>query len=156
MNDKQRQARITRALIQITEAPDAIQVRAAAEFARGYLEGMLEEGGLSVDVARSLQKTAVSRRDTRLADFGDLAIQSALQQGAHDQIKRLLRDADRLNFWQAHDWYTGERTSDGEWRFFHAEGDSCKGASLREALDELQRIQPDLRGEMDDADAWEG
>lgn len=85
--------------------------------------------------------------------------QGVLQQVANDQLKRLLKDADRLNFWQAHDWYMGERTADGQWRFFHAEdaeGQSCTGASLREALDELQKVQPDLRGAMDDADAWEG
>lgn len=85
--------------------------------------------------------------------------QDALQSVANDQLKRLLKDADRLNFWQAHDWYTGERTADGEWRFFHAEdadGQSCSGASLREALDELKKVQPDLRNTMDDADAWEG
>ncbi|KPB62554.1 putative uncharacterized protein pph39 [Pseudomonas savastanoi pv. phaseolicola] len=82
-----------------------------------------------------------------------------MQQVANDQLKRLLKDADRLNFWQAHDWYTGERTADGEWHFFHtedADGQSCAGASLREALDELKKVQPDLRGAMDDADAWEG
>lgn len=85
--------------------------------------------------------------------------QEALQQVANDQLKRLLKDADRLNFWQAHDWYTGERTANGEWRFFHTEdtdGQSCTGASLRDALDELKKVQPDLRGAMDDADAWEG
>lgn len=85
--------------------------------------------------------------------------QEALQQFANDQFKRLLKDADRLNFWQAHDWYSGERTADGEWRFFHvddADGQFCTGASLREALDELRKVQPDLRGAMDDADAWEG
>lgn len=55
--------------------------------------------------------------------------------------------------------YGGERTADGEWRFFHvedADGQSCTGASLREALDELRKVQPDLRGARDDADAWEG
>lgn len=85
--------------------------------------------------------------------------QEALQRVANDQLKRLLKDAERLNFWQAHDWYTGERTADGEWRFFHvedADGLSCAGASLRAALDELKKVQPDLRGAMDDADAWEG
>ncbi|MBP5107432.1 hypothetical protein [Pseudomonas protegens] len=85
--------------------------------------------------------------------------QELLQQVTNDQLKRLLNDADQLNFWQAHDWYTGERTAGGEWRFFHAEdaeGQSCTGASLRETLDELRKVQPDLRGAMDDADAWEG
>ncbi|WP_122423087.1 hypothetical protein [Pseudomonas viridiflava] len=85
--------------------------------------------------------------------------QEAFQQVSNDQLKRLLRDAERLNFWQAHDWYTGERTADGVWRFFHAEdaeGQCCTGASLREALDEFQRTQPDLRGAKDDADAWKG
>ena len=79
MNDKQRQALITRALIQITEAPDAIQVHTAAGFARGYLEGMLEEGGLSVEVARSLQKIAVSRCDTRLAVLDGRAEEAAVK-----------------------------------------------------------------------------
>ncbi|TPG84755.1 hypothetical protein [Pseudomonas mandelii] len=72
------------------------------------------------------------------------------------QLKRLLRDVERLNFWQTHDWYAGERTLEGEWRFFDADGNSCKGASLREALDQLKVLQPDLRGQISDDDAWEG
>lgn len=48
-------------------------------------------------------------------------VQQALQQVTNDQLKRLLKDAERLNFWQAHDWYTGERTAEGVWRFFHTE-----------------------------------
>lgn len=85
--------------------------------------------------------------------------QEALHQVANDQLKRLLKDAERLNFWQAHDWYTGERTAEGQWRFFHAEdadAQYCTGATLREALDEFKKVQPDLRGAMNDADAWEG
>ena len=38
---------------------------------------------------------------------------------------------------------------------FDADGNSCKGASLREALDQFKVIQPDLRGKMSDDDAWE-
>lgn len=85
-------------------------------------------------------------------------LQETFKNVAEDQLKRLLRDAERLNFWQVHDWYTGERIADGEWRFFdpQGEGASCKGASLREALDALRKVQPDVRGELDDADAWEG
>jgi|LNAP01.1.fsa_nt_gb hypothetical protein len=35
-------------------------------------------------------------------------------------------------------------------------GNACTGASLREALNELQVGQPVFRGEMDDAETWEG
>jgi hypothetical protein len=73
-----------------------------------------------------------------------------------NRLKRLLKDVERLNFWQAHDCYVGARTPDGEWKFSDSDGNSCEGASLREALDQLMVIQPDLRGQMSDDDAWEG
>lgn len=88
------------------------------------------------------------------------AYESDLLQIVHEsygsQLRRLLKDVERLNFWQAHNWYAGECTADNEWRFFDAGGNSCKGNSLREALDQLRVIQRDLRGQMSDDDAWEG
>jgi hypothetical protein len=86
-------------------------------------------------------------------DGGDGATRDA---DVYKQLMRLFKDAERLNFWQAHDWYKGERNSEGEWTFFDADGNSCKGETLRKALDTLMVIQPDLRNQMDDDEAWEG
>jgi hypothetical protein len=84
------------------------------------------------------------------------AVQAAMDGEWTKQVQRLLKDAERLNFWQAHDGYTGQRAENGEWRFSDGGGTECKGDTLREALDQLKALQPDLRGRWEDQDAWEG
>lgn len=138
--------------------------------AETYLEGLQPRDRLLFDLLHTGVAAALGGDEKRATNIIETAwksadqlqpadVQSLLQQGAGEQLKRLLRDADRLNFWQAHHWYSGERTADGQWRFFCADasdGQPCTGESLREALDQLRKVQPDLRGAMDDEDAWEG
>jgi len=115
----------------------------------------LKERGVSATIPTGSAKNSESLAEAHESDLLHL-IQGDPTVPADAQLKRLLKDVERLNFWQAHDWYAGERTLDGEWRFFDADGNSCKGTSLREALDQLKVIQPDLRGQISDEDAWEG
>ena len=70
MNDAQRQARLMMALKLITEATDAMDARTRTAYAHGYIDGLLDEGELSVENAQGLKTTAMLRRDKRLADLG--------------------------------------------------------------------------------------
>ncbi|MCY1298730.1 hypothetical protein D9M68_800640 [compost metagenome] len=69
MNDAQRQARLMTALQVITEAQDSIQVRTAAAYAHGYIDGLLDEGLLPESAAEDLKRVAMMRRDKRLSDL---------------------------------------------------------------------------------------
>lgn len=66
----QRQMRITTALELITAAVDALEARTRTAYACGYIDGLLDEGQLSVDHARNLNSIATGRRDARLAALG--------------------------------------------------------------------------------------
>lgn len=69
MYDEQRQARIITVLQLIGSAPDAVHVRAAAAYVHGYIDGLFDEGKLSVQTAQDLKWVAEMRRDKRLADL---------------------------------------------------------------------------------------
>ncbi|MCU7645829.1 hypothetical protein [Pseudomonas piscis] len=69
MGDEQRQVRIMTALQLIINAPDAMRVRAAAAYAHGYIDGLFDEGQLSVQSAQDLKWVAQMRRDKRLSDL---------------------------------------------------------------------------------------
>lgn len=115
----------------------------------------LKERSVNATIPTGSAKNSESLAEAHEADLLQL-IHGSSTISENVQLKRLLKDVERLNFWQAHYWYSGGFTRDGEWEFCDADGSSCKGASLREALDQLKVIQPDLRGQMSDADAWEG
>ncbi|MBC2658810.1 hypothetical protein H7A76_25520 [Pseudomonas sp. MSSRFD41] len=69
MCDELRQARIMKVLQLIVGAPDAVHVRAAAAYVHGYIDGLFDEGKLSVQTAQDLKWVAEMHRDKRLSDL---------------------------------------------------------------------------------------
>jgi hypothetical protein len=69
-DEARRQVRLTVALKLIGEAPEATDARTRTAYAVGYIDGLLDEGQLSVENAEGLKKTAMQRRDRRLEDLG--------------------------------------------------------------------------------------
>lgn len=78
-DDARRQARLMVALKLIGEAPEATDARTRAAYAVGYIDGLLDEGHLSVENADGLKKVAVQRRDQRLTDLGAAPVPSPAQ-----------------------------------------------------------------------------
>lgn len=70
MNEAQRQVRLMTAMNLITEAVDAIDARTRTAYAVGYIDGLLDEGQISVHNAQNQKTIAKSRRDMRLSDLG--------------------------------------------------------------------------------------
>jgi len=100
MNDAQRQARLMTALKLITEAADATEARTRTAYAHGYLDGLLDEGQLSVHNANSLKSTATARRDKRLADLGAAPVPNPPQGEDYGRARTADEDAG-IAWWNA-------------------------------------------------------
>lgn len=100
MNEAQRQARLMTALKLITEASDATEARTRTAYAHGYLDGLLDEGHLSVDNARGLKTTATARRDKRLADLGAAPVPNPAQGDDYGRARTADEDAG-ITWWNA-------------------------------------------------------
>ena len=79
-------------------------------------EAGLKECSVSATIPTGSAKNSESLAEAHESDLLKL-IHGSPTVPEDAQLKRLLKDVERLNFWQAHDWYVGARTLDGEWRF---------------------------------------
>lgn len=66
-DEARRQARLMVAMKLIGETTDATDARTRTAYAVGYIDGLLDEGHLSIENAEGLKKAAMLRRDQRLA-----------------------------------------------------------------------------------------
>lgn len=106
--------------------------------------------------AMPLDQQARLAAELLLAEAGQPHQPASLSLVTQAQAKKLLNDAERLNFWQAHHWFKGECTQEGLWRFSDGKGRDCEGGNLRDALDQLRAIQPDERDKLIEQDSWDG
>ena len=87
-----------RAQTLIIEAPDSTEARTRTAYLHGYLDGLLEEGHLSVYNAQSLKTVATEYRDMRLTALGAAAVPNP-PQGEDDGRPRTADQEAGMSWW---------------------------------------------------------